>query len=157
MNEVGIIGIDLAKRVFQLHGAAADGSVVFRKKLTRAQLVPFLASQPACIVAMGACGTAHYWGREAAELGHEVRLMAPMYVEAVCEAAEERRGGRGGDRGGGHPADHALRGPEERSEPGAGDAVSHPRSAGAPAHADDQRAAGKPGGVRVGGGTGRRI
>ena len=57
MNEVSIIGIDLAKRVFQLHGAAADGSVVFRKKLTRAQLVPFLASQPACIVAMEACGT----------------------------------------------------------------------------------------------------
>ena len=67
MNEVSIIGIDLAKRVFQLHGAA-DGSVVFRE-LTRAQLVPFLASQPACIVAMEACGTAHYWGREAAELG----------------------------------------------------------------------------------------
>ena len=81
MNEVSIIGIDLAKRVFQLHGAAADGSVVFRKKLSRAQLVPFLASQPACIVAMEACGTAHYWGREAAELGHEVRLMAPMYVK----------------------------------------------------------------------------
>ena len=81
MNEVSIIGIDLAKRVFQLHGAAADGSVVFRKKVARAQLLPFLASQPACIVAMEACGTAHHWGREAAELGHEVRLMAPMYVK----------------------------------------------------------------------------
>lgn len=81
MNEVSIIGIDLAKRVFQLHGAATDGSVVFRKKLTRAQLLPFLASQPACIVAMEACGTAHYWGREVAKLGHEVRLMAPIYVK----------------------------------------------------------------------------
>jgi transposase len=81
MNEVSIIGIDVAKRVFQLHGAAADGSVVFRKKLARAQLLPFLASQPACIVAMEACGTAHHWGREAEKLGHEVRLMAPMYVK----------------------------------------------------------------------------
>jgi transposase len=101
MNEVSIIGIDLAKRVFQLHGAAADGSVVFRKKLSRAQLLPFLASQPACIVAMEACGTAHYWAREAAKLGHAVRLIAPIYVkpfvkrqkndavdaEAVTEAA----------------------------------------------------------------------
>jgi transposase len=101
MNEVSIIGIDLAKRVFQLHGAASDGSVVFRKKLTRAQLLPFLARQPACMVAMEACGTAHHWGREAAKLGHEVRLMAPMYVkpyvkrqkndaadaEAIAEAA----------------------------------------------------------------------
>ena len=81
MNEVSIIGIDLAKRVFQLHGAAADGSVVFRKKLTRAQLLPFLARQPASIVAMEACGTAHHWGREAAQLGHEVRLIAPIYVK----------------------------------------------------------------------------
>jgi transposase len=103
MNEVSIIGIDVAKRVFQLHGAAADGSVVFRKKLARAQLLPFLASQPACIVAMEACGTAHHWGREAEKLGHEVRLMAPMYVkpyvkrqkndaadaEAIVEAATQ--------------------------------------------------------------------
>ena len=101
MDEVSIVGIDLAKRVFQLHGASADGSVVFRKKLPRAQLLPFLARQPACIVAMEACGTAHHWGREAAKLGHEVRLMAPMYVkpyvkrqkndaadaEAIAEAA----------------------------------------------------------------------
>jgi transposase len=101
MNEVGIIGIDMAKGVFQLHGAAADGSVVFRKKLTRAQLLPFLARQPASVVAMEACGTAHHWGREAAKLGHEVRLIAPIYVkpyvkrqkndaadaEAIAEAA----------------------------------------------------------------------
>jgi hypothetical protein len=50
MKEVTIVGIDLAKRVFQLHGAAADGAVVLRKRLSRAQLLPFLAAQPACIV-----------------------------------------------------------------------------------------------------------
>ena len=81
MNEVSIIGFDLAKRVFQLHGAAGDGSVVFRTKLPRAKVLPFLASQPACIVAMEACGTAHHWGREAMRLGHEVRLIAPIYVK----------------------------------------------------------------------------
>jgi transposase len=54
MTEVTIIGIDLAKRVFQMHGAAADGSAVFRRKLSRARLLPFLAQQPACTVAMEA-------------------------------------------------------------------------------------------------------
>jgi transposase len=101
MKEVSIIAIDLAKRVFQLHGAAADGSVVFRRKLGREQLPRFLARQPACVVAMEACGTAHHWAREAAKLGHEVRLIAPVFVkpfvkrqkndaadaEAIAEAA----------------------------------------------------------------------
>ena len=101
MKEVTIVGVDLAKRVFQLHGAAADGSVVFRKKLSRAQLLPFLAAQPACTVAMEACATAHHWGREIEQLGHAVRLIPPVYVkpfvkrqkndaadaEAIAEAA----------------------------------------------------------------------
>lgn len=101
MNEVTIVGIDLAKRVFQVHGAAADGSVVFRKKLSRTQLLPFLAQQPICMVAMEACATSHHWGREIARLGHTVRLIPPIYVkpfvkrqkndaadaEAIAEAA----------------------------------------------------------------------
>jgi transposase len=81
MEEVTIVGVDLAKRVFQLHGAAADGSVVFRKKLSRNQLLPFLARHPFCIVAVEACATAHYWGREIEMLGHKVRLIPPIYVE----------------------------------------------------------------------------
>ena len=102
MEEVSIIGIDLAKRSFQLHGARADGSVAFRKKLSREKVLAFLASQPRCVVAMEACASAHYWGRELGELGHEVRLIPPIYVkpfvkrqkndtadaEAICEAAE---------------------------------------------------------------------
>ena len=101
MAEATIIGIDLAKRVFQAHGAAADGSVVFRKKLSRSQLLTFLAAQPRCTVAMEACATAHGWGREIGRLGHEVRLIPPIYVkpfvkrqkndaadaEAIAEAA----------------------------------------------------------------------
>ncbi len=81
MSEVTIIGIDLAKRVFHLHGARGDGSVVFRRKLSRVQLLAFFTQHPRCIVAMEACATAHGWGREFEKLGHDVRLIAPIYVK----------------------------------------------------------------------------
>jgi len=81
MSEVTIIGIDLAKRVFQLHGARDDGTVVFRKKLSRGQVLVFFAQQPNCVVAMEACATAHGWGREFEKLGHSVRLIPPVYVK----------------------------------------------------------------------------
>lgn len=81
MGEATIIGVDLAKNVFQLHGAASDGSVVFRKKLSRPQFARFMAEQPPCLVAMEACASAHYWAREMARRGHEVRLIAPHYVK----------------------------------------------------------------------------
>ena len=102
MGEVSIIGIDLAKRSFQVHGARADGSVAFRRKLGREKVLDFVASQPRCVVAMEACASAHYWGREIGKLGHEVGLVPPIYVkpfvkrqkndeadaEAICEAAQ---------------------------------------------------------------------
>jgi transposase len=71
----------LAKRVFQAHGASSDGAVLFRKKLSRNQVLAFLSSQPQCIVAMEACASAHHWGREIGALGHEVRLISPAYVK----------------------------------------------------------------------------
>jgi transposase len=100
--EVSIIGLDLAKNVFQAHGASATGMVVFRKKLRRAQVLAFLAAQPPCLVAMEACARAHYGAREIGKLGQEVRLIPPAYVkpfvkrqkndaadaEAICEAAQ---------------------------------------------------------------------
>ena len=73
MGEVSIIGLDLAKNVFQAHGAAADGAVVFRRKLSRAQLLKFMAAQRPCVVAMEACASSHHWGRAIGDLGHEVR------------------------------------------------------------------------------------
>jgi transposase len=102
VGEVSIIGIDLAKHVFQLHGAAADGRVVFRRRVRREKLLAFFDAQPACDVVMEACGGAHYWGREIAALGHRARLIAPAYVqpfvkrqkndaadaEAIVEAAQ---------------------------------------------------------------------
>jgi transposase len=62
MSEVDIIGLDLAKRVFHLHGAMAGGSVAFRLKLPRSRVLDFLASQQRCVVAMEACTSAHSWG-----------------------------------------------------------------------------------------------
>ena len=101
MERVSMIGIDLAKSSFQAHGARADGSVAFRRKLSRAKILDFMASQPRCTVVMEACASAHYWGREIGGLGHAVRLIPPVYVkayvkrqkndaadaEAICEAA----------------------------------------------------------------------
>jgi transposase len=98
--EITTVGLDLAKRVFQVHGVDAAGGVVVRKALRRAQVLPFFAKLPPCLIGIEACGTSHYWARELTRLGHEVRLMPPAYVkpyvkrgktdaadaEAICEA-----------------------------------------------------------------------
>jgi len=81
MSEVSIVGIDLAKRVFHVHGADRVGHTVFRKKLTRPQFEAFLSELPACIVAIEACGSAHHWGRTAEENGHEARLIPVQHVK----------------------------------------------------------------------------
>ena len=102
MGEASTIGLDIAKRVFQAHGADASGRVVFRKRLSRAKLLAFFAAQPPCVVAMEACGGSHPWARELGKLGHTARLIPPAYVkpfvkrqkndaadaEAICEAAQ---------------------------------------------------------------------
>lgn len=81
MGEVGIIWLDLAKTMFQAHGAGADGSVVFRRKSSRAQLLKLMAAQPPCMVAMEACASSHHWGRAISDFGHEVRLIPPACVK----------------------------------------------------------------------------
>lgn len=81
MDEISIVGVDLAKQVFQIHGATSDGRAVFRKKLSRPQFAKFMVALPPCLVAMEACGTAHYWGRELGRFGHDIRLIPPVYVK----------------------------------------------------------------------------
>jgi transposase len=98
--QITTIGLDLAKHVFQVHAVDAAGAVVVRKALRRAQVLPFFAKLPPCLIGIEACGTSHHWARELIRLGHEVRLMPPAYVkpyvkrgktdaadaEAICEA-----------------------------------------------------------------------
>src|SRR5512139_1732566 len=79
MNTI-MIGLDLAKNVFQVHGTDAAGQV-FRRKLRRAQVEPFFAKLSPCVVGMEACGGAHYWARMLQRLGHEVRIMPAQYVK----------------------------------------------------------------------------
>jgi transposase len=72
-----MIGVDLAKSVFQVHGASMTGQVKFRKKLSREQFRRFMAEQAKSIVVFEACGSASYWAREMVNLGYEVKLIAP--------------------------------------------------------------------------------
>jgi transposase len=102
VDQINTVGLDIAKQIFQAHGADSCGAVVFRKKLRRHQVLSFFADLPPCTVAMEACPGAHHWGRQITKLGHEVKLIAPAYVkpfvkrqkndaadaEAICEAAQ---------------------------------------------------------------------
>jgi transposase len=96
------LGIDLAKRSFHLFGEEANGKPVLNTKVSRERLSRFVATLPACRIAMEACGSAHHWARRFRTYGHEVRLIAPQFVkpfvksnkndaadaQAICEAAQ---------------------------------------------------------------------
>jgi transposase len=82
MSEITTIGLDLAKRVFQVHGVDTSGAVMLRRQLKRRQVEPFFAKLPGCLVGIEACGTAHHWGRRLTALGHQVRLIPPAYAKA---------------------------------------------------------------------------
>lgn len=100
MSQIQVVGLDLAKQVFQVNAIAADGAVVSKRQLRRSQVLPFFAKLEPCLVGLEACGGAHFWAREIAAFGHRVRLMPPAYVkpyvkrgktdagdaEAICEA-----------------------------------------------------------------------
>ena len=97
---ITILGIDLAKAVFQVHGVDEHGRAVLSKQLSRKQLLPFLANVPPCLIGLEACSGAHFWARELQKLGHHVKLIAPQFVKpyvkgnktdshdaaAICEA-----------------------------------------------------------------------
>ena len=98
--QVSTVGLDLAKNVFQVHAIDEAGAVLVRKALRRRQVMPFFSRLAPCLIGMEACGTSHFWAREIAALGHEVKLMPPAYVKpyvkrgktdagdaaAICEA-----------------------------------------------------------------------
>jgi transposase len=101
-NDVTVLGIDLAKQSFQLHGVDGNGVTVLKKKLARKQLCQFIALMPACIIGIEACGGANYWLRVFEKFGHTVHMIAPQFVkpfvksnksdaadaEAICEAVQ---------------------------------------------------------------------
>ncbi|MCW5886837.1 MAG: IS110 family transposase [Anaerolineales bacterium] len=79
--QISIVGLDIAKHVFQVHATSGDGRPVEQLKLRRAQVLDYFRVLPPCVIGIEACATAHYWARELLALGHEVRLMAPGYVK----------------------------------------------------------------------------
>jgi len=81
VKDVTTIGLDLAKHVFQAHGADAEGAPLFNRKLRRAEVLRFFEKLPPCLVGMEACASAHYWAREISAFGHDVRLLPPQYVK----------------------------------------------------------------------------
>jgi transposase len=102
MNKITVIGVDLAKNVFQLHGVDAKGRVVLQKKLKREQVIMFFANLPACLVGMESCATSEYWARNIESCGHDVRRIPAQFVKpylmnnkndandaaAICEAVQ---------------------------------------------------------------------
>ncbi|GAB7548061.1 hypothetical protein CS8_077540 [Cupriavidus sp. 8B] len=101
MEHVTLVGIDLGKHSFHLHGQDKAGKAVFRKKVNRKQLIEFFATLRTCTVIMEACAGAHHMARKLVSLGHQVKLISPQFVrpfvksnkndfvdaEAICEAA----------------------------------------------------------------------
>ena len=90
--QVTSVGLDLAESVFQVHALDAEGHVVVRKVLLRAQVLPFVAKLASCLIGMEACGASHHWARELTKLGHEVRLMPLAYVKPYVKG-QRRCGG----------------------------------------------------------------
>jgi transposase len=84
--EISVLGIDLAKNVFQVHGVNHQGQGVFKKTLSRKALILYVANLPPCMIAMEACGGSHYWGRKFTEMGHKVRLISPQFVKPFVKS-----------------------------------------------------------------------
>lgn len=104
MKNVSVLGIDLAKDIYQLHGVDSDGNITLKRKLRRNKLKEYIQSLPSCLIGIEACGASHFWAREFSSYGHEVKIMPPQYVkpyvktnksdaadaEAICEAVTRK-------------------------------------------------------------------
>ena len=91
MKNIKVLGIDLAKNVFQVHGTDSKGKCIFRKRMSRPNFVEFIANLPPCIIGIEACGGSHYWGRYFKQCGHEVRMMAPQFVKPYVKSNKNDR------------------------------------------------------------------
>lgn len=105
MNNISVLGVDLAKNVFQVYAEDRFGNRLFNRQYKRKAFIKFIQSLSPCLIGMEACGTAHHWGRFCKELGHEVKLMNPKRIkaylngnkndnndaEAICEATLSKK------------------------------------------------------------------
>ena len=85
------IGIDLAKNVFQLHGANSFGKKVYGKRVSREKLIETVHQLPPSLIGIEACGSAHYWARKFIQMGHTVKLMSPQYVKPYVKTNKNDR------------------------------------------------------------------
>lgn len=81
MRDIKVLGIDLAKDVFQLHGTDAKGKKVITKRVSREKLIEFIAQLKPCVIGIEACLGAHYWARTFGNMGHTVKIMPPKFVK----------------------------------------------------------------------------
>ena len=135
MGEVSTIGLDIAKSVFQVHGVDLAGSVVIRKRVSRAKMLEYFGGLPRCLVGIEACPSAHHWGRELQALGHQVRLTAEL-CEGLSQTQQERRERCGSYLRGGDATFDAVRPDQDEGAADCLDAAPDPTIAGAPANDD---------------------
>ena len=90
-HELSAVAIDLAKKIFHLLGADRTGKILWRKRLTRNALMPFMAQLPPVLIGIEACGGAHYWARRFREHGHDVKLLAPQFVKPFVKSNKNDR------------------------------------------------------------------
>jgi transposase len=81
MKEMKVLGIDLAKNVFQLHGTDAVGKGILRKRMSREKRIEFTSNCSPCLTGIEACGSSHYWARLFSSMGHTVKIMSPQFVK----------------------------------------------------------------------------
>ena len=85
-KNISVLGIDLAKNIFQIHGTDERGKVVLKKRLKRDELIEFMVQLPPCLVGIEACGGSHYWARTFQSMGHTAKMMAPQFVKPYVKS-----------------------------------------------------------------------
>lgn len=91
MNNITLLGIDIAKINFQLHAVDVKGNIVLRKKLTRDKLIEFIANLLSCTIAMEACSGANFWARKFSKFGHNVKIISPQFVKPFVKTNKNDR------------------------------------------------------------------
>jgi transposase len=100
MEKITTVGLDLAKQVMAAHAVDSGGRMVTRKVVRRDQLPRWTATLPQCVVAMEACGGAHYWARELTRQGHTVRTLRRSSSPSLLRSGVSARGAAGLARAG---------------------------------------------------------